>query len=253
MKDVPDLFDSAERYDKSINWEARFGRELPMLQKVLGPPRAQGLLDAGCGTGRHARALAGLGYTVVGADLSADMIRIARRDSATAAPSPEFVIAAFEGMQDVVQREFDGLYCLGNALAAAGTREAVRRALAEFGLCLRPGGRLFCQILNFARMRKEQPCVRGPRRAVVENREYVSVRLFHFREDQAEVTNVTLWHDGDWQKRAHCAYLYPMELGEFRAFCEQAGMRVDYVWGDYARSPFDPERSVDLLLAATRL
>ena len=142
---------------------------------------------------------------------------------------------------------------MGNSLAAAGTKDGAVEALDQFGQCLRLGGRLFLQVLNFAAMRRQNPCVRGPRIAVVDGREYVSVRHFCFIEDRVEVTNITLWQDDGWQKHTHSGRLYPIEFHELRSFCETSSLRIDEVWGSYAREPFDPDSSVDLLIAATRL
>ena len=62
------IFESADWYDRGIDWDARLGREIPFLRDVMGPPGQLGLLDAGCGTGRHAVAMAREGYRVVGLD-----------------------------------------------------------------------------------------------------------------------------------------------------------------------------------------
>ena len=77
-----DSFEHAELYDRSIDWSARLAREIPTLMAVLGPPGAGGILDAGCGPGRQACALAERGYRVVGADLSEASLELARQRGA---------------------------------------------------------------------------------------------------------------------------------------------------------------------------
>jgi len=247
------LFESADWYDRSINWRARLTREVPLLVDLFGPPGQGGLLDAGCGTGRQAVALAERGYRVVGADADEAMIEFARAQSAAGSGNLRFVVSSYETMPERAGAGFDGVYCVGNALAAAGSRDAAATAVAALSCCLRPGGRLFVQILNFPPMRREQPCVRGPRLANVAGREYISFRHFVFYDDHAEVTNVTLWHEGGWRLRSHGGRLHPIEPGELRAWCAEAGLRVDHLWGGYAREPWDADESVDVLLAATRL
>ncbi|MCH7994069.1 MAG: class I SAM-dependent methyltransferase [Planctomycetes bacterium] len=250
-----DIFASADWYDRSINWDARLGRELPVLVEIFGPPGKGGLVDAGCGTGRHAIALAKRGYRTIGVDSSEEMLIVARRLCEVGASQnpPSFVHARYDQMFDKVGGGHDGVFCLGNALAASGTRDAVLQAVASFSQCLREGGRMFLQVLNFAVMRQEDPCVRGPRVAVVDGCEYVSFRHFHFAGDQVQVSNVTLWRDGTWRKHVRSRRLFPVVLSDLSAACESADLRIDAVWGSYARDPFDVGQSVDLILVATRL
>lgn len=249
-----DIFASADWYDRSINWNARLERELPVLVDTFGPPAEGGLIDAGCGTGRQAMALAARGYRVIGVDSSDEMLVVANRlcqaDPSTNPPS--FVHARYDQMFDKAGGEHDGVFCLGNALAAAGSRDAVIEAIASFGRCLRDGGRMFLQVLNFAAMRQENPCVRGPRVANVDGREYVSCRHFHFAGDQVEVSNVTLWRDGTWRKHVRSGSLFPVGLSDLSRACESADLTIDAVWGSYAREAFDVGQSVDLILVATR-
>ncbi len=247
------LFADAEWYNCTIDWAARLGREIPVLTEVFGPPGDGGILDAGCGTGHQACALAGRGYRVVGADAAEEMLEVAGRTAQEAGAEVEFALTPYATLSETVGSGFDGVYCLGNSLAAAGTRDAVAQAIDQFSKCLRSGGRMFLQILNFAPMRSEVPCVRGPRVSNVDEREYVSVRLFAFEGDFVDVTNITIWHESGWQKRAHSGRLYPVELDELRAFCDSSGLRIDAEWGSYARDPFAVERSVDLIVAATRI
>ncbi len=244
----------AEWYDRSINWSARLNREIPVLTDVFGPPGGGRILDAGCGTGRQALALAERGYSVVGADINDEMLAVARRHATAAAASAdlEFVCAPYADLFDTVGGGFAGVYCLANALAAAGSRDAVARAIEQFARCLRPGGRLFIQILNFEPMRQEQPCVRGPRIATVDGQQHISARQFHFSGDLAQVTNITFWDDGGWRMRSHCGVLCPIEHAELARLFATSGLEIDDRWGNYARDAFDPATSVDLIVVATR-
>ncbi|MFQ5463472.1 MAG: class I SAM-dependent methyltransferase [Phycisphaerae bacterium] len=242
----------AEWYDGSINWNARIDREIPVLTDVFGAPGAGGLLDAGCGTGHQAIALARRGYKVVGADLSEEMLAIATRH-ADGVAGVRFIRAGYSELVTAAGTGFDGVYCLGNALAAAGSKAGVRDAIGQFAACLRPGGRLFVQILNFRPMRSEMPCVKGPRVVTVDGVEYVSVRHFHFDAEAATVTGITLWQDGGWKQRASSGRLYPIERDELVAMGEQAGMRIDDLWANYQRTRFDGDKPGDLILVATRV
>ena len=246
------LFEDAVAYDRSINWSARIEREVPVLKDVFGPPGAGGIVDAGCGTGRQTVALAQQGYRMTGVDFSPEMLRVADTHAAAAGCSLRFVSAAYADLHAAVGGGFDGVCCLGNALAAAGTRTGVATALRQFAHCLRPGGRLFFQILNFAPMRAETPCVRGPRVVNVDGREHISVRVFHFEGDHARVTNTTLFNADGWQLTARSGQLYPVGLIELEEMCAAADLAIQHRWGDYSCERFDPDQSQNLLIVAAR-
>lgn len=252
MARTEDIFESAEWYDRGINWAARLQREIPVLIEVFGPPGDGGLLDAGCGSGHQAIALAGRGYRVVGLDASAKMLELARSHGGQAGVACNFVEAAFSEAARA-GANFAGVFCLGNALAATGAKAEAERALAALAGVLQPGGRLFLQILNFTALRTEQPAVRGPRVQRHGDREYVSTRTYAFTGEQVQVTNVTLWREGDaWRQHAHGGTLCVIERDELAQWCMAAGLRIDAWWGGYDRAAFVPESSGDLILVATR-
>ncbi len=251
--------ESVDWYDRSINWEARFGRELPLICEVLGPPGGGGIVDAGCGTGRHAVALANRGYVVTGIDLSDSMIEAARRHANQSRVEVRWECCPFDELAQRVGPGADGVLCIGNSLAAAASEQAVRQAVGNFAVVLRPAGRLLLQVLNFPPMRDQVPCIRGPRVTTMDGVEYVSVRLFDFLPDPASgrhgrvaVTNVTLWHEDTWQQRSYRGSLYPVTPDELTGWCETSGMKVLDTFGAYDRTPFDPAGSVDLILVAER-
>lgn len=246
------LFDSAEWYDRSINWDARLKRELPLLREVFGPPAAGGLLDAGCGPGRQVVALAREGYCITGLDRSAEMIAIGKQHAAEAGVDAAFVQADYANLA-AAGANFDGILCLANSLAAAGSAEAVQSALGAMAAALRPGGHVVINVLNFAKMRTEHPAVRGPRIATHEGREYVSTRIYNFVGGSVEVTNVTLWKEGGaWKQFAGVGKPFAIESEALFAALKTANLTLEAAYANYARDPFDPMKSDDLVIVARR-
>lgn len=255
MFKTDDIFASADWYDRGINWEARFGRELPVLADVFGPPEGKQLLDAGCGTGRHLLAMTRRGYQVAGLDLSPAMLALAREHAASPGVDTEFFEAAYVDALAVTggSPRFDGVYSLGNALASTANLDVAKRSVAGLANVLVPGGKLFIQILNFAKLRDEFPRVRGPRVRVHEGVEYLSSRTYAFVGDQVEVTNVTLWREGEaWRQHAHGGTLAAIAREQLADWCNAAGLTVGAEWGGYDRAAFDATTSNDLIVVATK-
>jgi SAM-dependent methyltransferase len=251
--DVAELFGRAKWYDRTIDWPSRLAREIPVLADVFGPPGDGGILDAGCGTGRQACALAERGYRVTGADISEEVLDVARRNAKETSQPVPFVLTPYATLHDDAGGGYDGLYCIGNGLAAAETFEAASQAVAQFARCLRPGGRLVIQILNFHTMRDEAPCIRGPTVATVDGVEYVSVRHFQFSGDSVEVTRITLFKEMSWKCGTRIGTFCVISPTQLREWSNLAGLRIDETWGSYNREPFDVNRSTDLLVVATRV
>jgi len=250
-RQTQDLFASARWYDLGINWEARLKREVPVLCDVFGPPGGHGLLDAACGPGRQLGAMAEAGYHMTGLDASADMLTVSRANLAERGVEATLIASPFDGIPSDTG-PFDGIYCIGNSLAATGSLQAAERSLGALASALVPGGKLFVQILNFEKLRNEQPRVRGPRVRRVGETEYISARVFAFQGDAVEVTNVTFWNERGWRQYARSASLYAISRQQMTDWCEANALAVDVTYGNYNRDPFDPAASDDLIVVATR-
>ena len=154
------MYDSfSSDYDRFVNWPNRLNFELPFIEReiqAVGTPHAPArVLDAACGTGMHAVALAKRGYRAAGADISAGMVARAAANAAEAGVEIPFVPAGFGQLALAFRQNnpaylpFDALLCLGNSLPHLLTPSDLSAALADFGVCLRPGGLLLIQNRNF--------------------------------------------------------------------------------------------------------
>jgi SAM-dependent methyltransferase len=129
------------RYDGLADWYDGFVRaagltavELDVLERLLGrgPGRC---LDLGCGTGVALATLAGLGWSTVGVDVSADQLRVARERADTA--GAELVLA------DAAAMPFEnGSFDAVASLVTHTDFEDAAAVFAETARVLRPGGRL---------------------------------------------------------------------------------------------------------------
>lgn len=106
---------------------------------TLLPPAGRATLDLGCGEGRFARALAAEGHRVTGADVSPELVELARRADA----GGSYVVADAEELP-FPDAAFD-LVVAFNVLSCVGNLE---RAVAETARVLEPGGRLCASVVH---------------------------------------------------------------------------------------------------------
>ena len=256
MTPVP-LYDTlSAHYDRFVNWEARLAHELPFLVEVLEQAKSARVLDVACGTGRHALALADLGYQVVGTDLSAPMI--ARARAATPSDRVRFEVAGFGEQAATVGTGYDAVLCLGNSLphtqypADALTVADLRATLADLAAVLRPGGVLLVQVRNYQRVMAPEGRERfmGPQG----DERQAFVRFYDFDAPEPGLITfnmiVLTRRDDGWDQRVESTVLRPIVRDELAELLAATGFSDVAFYGGLDGSAFDPAASEDLVTVA---
>jgi len=124
------------------NWDASVGRQGSRLASVIGEhwgADARTVLDAAVGIGTQALGLLGLGFRVIGADLSPAAVARAAREAAQRRLILPCLVADFRALP-VRAESVDVVLVCDNALPHLETESEIRAALAECLRCVRPGG-----------------------------------------------------------------------------------------------------------------
>lgn len=128
-------------YIERFRTMARAGEDLAGEARLVDAmvPRGARILDAGCGTGRIAGALAEAGHDVVGVDVDPALIEAAEQDY----PGPRYLVgdlAELDLPARGITEPFDVIVCAGNVMTflAPSTRHEV---LKRFRAHLAPEGR----------------------------------------------------------------------------------------------------------------
>ncbi|MBC7223655.1 MAG: class I SAM-dependent methyltransferase [Anaerolineae bacterium] len=245
----------SQDYDRFVDWEARLRLELPFLEEALQSVGARRVLDAACGTGRHAVALAQQGYEVVGTDLSPEMVARARAHAQATGVSVRVEVAGFGTLAATVGTDFDALLCLGNSLPHLLTEEDLAAALRDFAACLRPGGALALQNLNYDRILARREAWL-PLQAHREGEdEWLFLRHYEFDPDGLLTFQVVVLRrqpTGEWNQQVLRTKLRPWRERELSHALEEAGFHRLQFWGDMQGGPFEPEESGNLVVTALR-
>jgi glycine/sarcosine N-methyltransferase len=245
----------SEDYDRFVNWEARLAHELPFIERRLAGVAARRILDAACGTGRHAIALAARGHDVVGADLSAPMVEQARHNAIAASTKLPFFVTGFGDLAPMPGAPFDALLCLGNSLPHVLTMAALEHTLADFAAALRPGGLLLIQNRNLDAVVARHDRWMGPEAHSEPGREWLFFRFYDFNPDGTLTFNMVRLQrpdGGRWEQQVASTLLYPWSSIELVALLGAVGFGDVRLYGDMAGDSFDPATSGNLIIEAIR-
>jgi SAM-dependent methyltransferase len=229
----------AHRYDQEGFTQATED-ELVFLTELVDLGPGVRVLDVGCGTGRHAVPIAGLGAEVVGVDQSPAMLERAATRAAAAGVDVTWVEADARDLPDDLGG-FDAVLCLCEGafcLVADGVApiDHDQAVLTSMYRALRPGGHLVLTGLNAGRL----------------------LTAWHRGEASGEVDLLTLTEttdhhlDGGGTVRLREHHHLPDGL---RTLASSVGFEVDAIWaggaGDWRREPPTVD-DYELMLVARR-
>lgn len=138
-------------------WTERTEGEINRALTMLRPEGGERVLDLACGTGRHSLELVRRGFSVVGSEISSELVEIARADAESQGLEATFIEGDlreldFEDEFDIVLNLNDG------AVGYFETDEENHRTFEVISRALKPGGRNLIQVPNvlYARARLPQ-------------------------------------------------------------------------------------------------
>jgi SAM-dependent methyltransferase len=279
----------APMFDVMTDWEARLSSEGPFLRQVLGESGAMRVLDAACGSGGHALALARWGYDVTGADASPAMIALAQQKAAQAGLDVPFVVSDLavlgstlglepsgglqvdtaDRLKPPVQefataqgRPYDAVLCLGNSLPHLLTQADLVAALRGMAGVLQPGGLFITQNLNYDLRWVRQPRFFGAQGGVLDGREVLVWRFADYDQAAGRIAfHIALFRKGeesgaarDWDVKVHTTPQRPLFQADLLSALAEAGFEEVRAYGRMALpfEAFDAAGSGDLVVAARK-
>jgi SAM-dependent methyltransferase len=137
-------------------WTDRTEAEVERAMRMLKPQGGERVLDLACGSGRHSLELVRQGFAAVGADISPELVEIARRDADKEGLDVAFVEADLRELD--FEAEFDIVLSLNDgAIGYLETDEENLRTFAVISRSLKQGGRHLMQLPNVLYAREHLP------------------------------------------------------------------------------------------------
>jgi SAM-dependent methyltransferase len=138
-------------------WTERTDAEVNRALTMLRPQGGERILDLACGTGRHSLALVRQGFSVVGSEISPELVAIAHREAEAQGLEATFIEGDLRELD--FEEEFDIVLNLNDgAVGYFETDEENHRTFEVISRALKPGGRNLIQVPNvlYARARLPQ-------------------------------------------------------------------------------------------------
>jgi glycine/sarcosine N-methyltransferase len=251
----------ASNYDRFNNWKDRLAYEMPFIERQLEkmqqePGNRLSILDAACGTGMHAIALAKQGNQVSGADLFPEMIEIAQENANSAGVKVKFRAVGFGALSTEFNPSlFNAVLCLGNSLPHLLSREDVVGALDDFNKCLLPCGMLLIQNRNFDSVMQKKARWMEPQAFLEGDKEWLFQRFYDFEADGTiRFTIVTLSRTvgADWQTSIDHTRLRPLLYEDLSGLIHESGFSTINLYGDMTGITFNPVTSPNLIIVAQK-
>jgi SAM-dependent methyltransferase len=211
------------------------------LIERLDPAPAATMLDLGCGSGRHSRSLAGLGFDVTGIDLSAASLTLARQQ---AGPPVRFI------EQDMRSPfgagVFDYVFSLFTSFGYFEDPRDHVTVIRNIARSLTAGGTLVLDYLNVHHAGRNliagEAVSRGEAR-------YLITR---WSDSQAFFKRIVVEDPALDAPLEHVERVAKFALADFRQLLARAGFTIDCVFGDYELGRFDPARSPRVIIVARK-
>jgi glycine/sarcosine N-methyltransferase len=212
------------------DWETQLEREGLGLRALFRNKGITRVLDASCGAGTQAVALARLGFDVVATDPSAGMLRKAHEIAShyELRGSLEFHRCDFLHLEDVTSGPFDAVVSKGNALPHLLTDEEIELALHTFYDLLRPGGMLVIGMRDFAPFMEARPrFIPGLVHELEDNREFITFDIWEWEDGPPVIATQKLFivqgEENRYTTHKYQVIFRPLSTDEVKVVLLEAG------------------------------
>jgi len=221
----------SEKWDEIINWEKRKENENGFFEKILHYHGVGTVLDMACGTGFHAIHLANEGFSVDATDGSDQMLARTMENAEQYNADIEVGKADWLELTDTLDKRYDAVICLGNALTHLFYDKYYQIAMREVYNTLNDGGIFVVDQRNYD--------------SILDNG-YSSKHQYYYCGEEVEVFPVIIEEDlvkfqytfSDNEK--HYLTMHPIRREAFTTHLKNAGFESVTTYGDFEEE-FEPD------------
>ena len=247
MLNNQEFFDELSvQYDSMIPFEKAIKRKEELFKNLL-KDYSKTIADIGCGTGSDSLALASLGYRVTSFDPSAQMLNKARINAKSSGIDLDFYQFGTSQIPDDFNYKYNVVISFGNSFANIPTEEFESSVCKCYSL-LKEKGELYIQILNYEKILLEKKRIVS----ITNSDDKYFVRYYDFNENKIVFNILQFNKSNPSDHQLISTKICPYSADDFTPVLKKAGFKsIDY-YGSFNFTPFDPQKSNDLIITAVK-
>jgi SAM-dependent methyltransferase len=205
------------------------------LTSYLNLPPASRIIDIPCGKGRHCIYLNKKGFTVSGADLSAESIKYAKKFS-----NPTLDFFTHDMRKPFAENEYDAVLNIFTSFGYFEDPQDNQRCIDSFAKALKPGGRLVMDFMNISKVLNE---LKAEENKIIDGIRFNITKHISNNRIVKDIRFSDKGKENHFQEKVSILY-----KEDFLKYFNFAGLEVTELFGDYQLSAFNSEKSDRLIL-----
>jgi len=254
------MYQNIEIYLKTINWDKRLQREIPVLKEIINSipsKKPLKILDIGCGPGIHLLELAKSypDYSFYGIDYDFDMIQYAIEESKPEANHLQYISGDVLSDSILINNKFDFIFSLGNSLSLIWGESSIESLLGKISESLNKDGILFFQILNSDNPRsgyKNSKIIQ-----LSDDQEVFTMKRFEpdFSQNILKVEFISFIkkkEEENYKHQVKSSVWQLISMKDLEKILHKNGFSDIQFWENYSKAPLQPKTSDSLLCCAKK-
>jgi SAM-dependent methyltransferase len=212
------------------------------LIKHLNPLAESRMLDVACGTGRHSKVLADLGFDVTGIDLSLEAI-----NEASTYKDENLHFFQHDMRLPFWINYFDYAFNFFTSFGYFKTRREHDNAIRTIAQSLKINGTMVVDYLNvhYAEDHLEKKSIKKV--------DDVKFHLSKWHDEDHFFKQIQVEEKGTSVKHLFTEKVAKFSLGDFNDMFAYQGLQIQEVFGDYSFAPYDVKKSPRMIMLAKKI
>ena len=140
------------------------------------------ILDASCGNGIQATALAKEGFNITATDISEDMLELAKKYASSRDVHFPIMPISWQELPTYFKETFDLVFCWGNSISHSPDEKAMINNFQSFYKITAPGGRIIIETRNWDKLIRDKIRFENLKLRTYKGKQYIPFYIWNIRD-----------------------------------------------------------------------